>query len=453
MASSRPLPVEIVENIISFLCISYPSTTTEPLNGADQSFLTHSSIVQLLQLRLLARSWAAAIPQFVYGSLSLATPNFNRYVVNMWMNCLNVSNLTNLRRLCLSEVLYIPASKATGYHMALSDESSDQFEYEYSRWERNCIFILDAADIVSLCGSRLVHLKLVFARSVGFSDSMVVAIKRIRNLKTFSIEGTMIGGIVNDSKSLSAVLQNSPSLESLSLRLAALRRLNLDPDFLPNLRHLWIKCHRYNLDAYIPTGRPEQSRMLLMALRNTLEGLTVDTIPDDLPRRLGIEAFPKLRIVRCKYINTLRDHPVWFEWSLFHTIEVLIVNYCSSRAYWEDVLLTPGGPHLKEANKLKHFIFIIASDEPIEDHELTEVFKTYGIQCHFRSGITHTEVLCRQEKWQTIVRLLTWSKIFSIEAIPEVHNKNVRKNVELTSDEVRSTNYTFKVRRFKVEDY
>ncbi|EGG03703.1 uncharacterized protein MELLADRAFT_109089 [Melampsora larici-populina 98AG31] len=219
MVSSRPLPVEVVENIISFLCIIYPSTTTEPSNGADQSFLIHSSIVHLLQLRLLARSWAAAIPRFVYSSLCLRTPNFNRYLVNMWINCLNISNLTNLRRLCLNQVLFIPASKATGYHMALSDELS----------------------------------------------------------------------------------------------------------------------------------------------------LTVDTIPNDLPRRLSIHALLKLRIVRCKHIDPSRDLPIWFEWSLFHTIEVLIINYCGSRSHWERVLLIRGGPHLKEAKKLKHFIFITGSGDPIED--------------------------------------------------------------------------------------
>ncbi|EGF97406.1 uncharacterized protein MELLADRAFT_114367 [Melampsora larici-populina 98AG31] len=276
MTSSNALPVEIVEKIISFVCLISPSRPTEPLNSAEQPFLTHPSVVQLLKLRLVAKSWAAAVPRFVYRSLYLRTPIFNHYLIRMWINCLSISNLSNLRRLCLDQVLYIPASKATGYHMALSDECSPK------------------------------HIKLL---------------------------------------------------------------------------------------EYTTTRRPQESKMLLLAVRNSLEALTVDSIPDDLPRSIRIQEFPKLRIIRCKYINPSSDRPIWFEWSLFHTVEVIITNYCESRTFWEIALLPAGGPHLKEANKLKTFIFIMGDDDPIEDPELAQFFNTYGFICHFKSGINDTEIL------------------------------------------------------------
>ncbi|EGG05289.1 uncharacterized protein MELLADRAFT_107704 [Melampsora larici-populina 98AG31] len=280
MPSLHPLPVEVVERIISFLCIMSPSTPTEEMNSADQPFLTHQTFVDLLKLRLLARAWAAAIPTFIYSSLYLKKPFFNQYAVRMWNNYLFVSNLANLRRLCLDQLLYIPASKADGYHMGLSDECSDQFELEYSH-----------------------------------------------------------------------------------------------------------------------------SRILLLTLRNTLEALTVNTIPIDLPRSIRIGGIPNLRIIHCKQISYFRHHPVWFDWALFNTIEVFIVDYRDDKAYWKRFLRTPGGPHLKEAVKLKKFIFVTGDDDLTQDSELENMLKSYGIRCDFVSEMTHKDMLVwRQRKGACVLK-------------------------------------------------
>ncbi|EGF99684.1 uncharacterized protein MELLADRAFT_112428 [Melampsora larici-populina 98AG31] len=65
----------------------------------------------------------------------------------------------------------------------------------------------------------------------------------------------------------------------------------------------------------------------------------------------------------------------------------------NNKAYWEAVLNSAGGPHLKEAINLKTFILITGDGDPIKDPEVAKVFEAHGISCHFRSEISHTDIL------------------------------------------------------------
>ncbi|EGG04007.1 uncharacterized protein MELLADRAFT_108839 [Melampsora larici-populina 98AG31] len=130
---------------------------------------------------------------------------------------------------------------------------------------------------------------------------------------------------------------------------------------------------------------------MVYPLRRTVTSLFFEKIPDHIPMQLGDVVLPKLRVIRSIHIAAKPWRPIWFQWSIFKTVEVFISNYSEAKGYWEEAL-----KHLekfKKAPKLKHFIFITHDIKIKNDTILVELFKAHGITCHFRTRMTHIDVL------------------------------------------------------------
>ncbi|EGF97711.1 uncharacterized protein MELLADRAFT_114142 [Melampsora larici-populina 98AG31] len=128
MTPAQSLTVEVVDCIIAYLYDDAQRITIEPFNSANRAFLHHKSIKRLLSLRFVARSWATAIPPFVYHSLCLRTPWVNGYLMKMWQNCLRPCHIFNLRYLCLEQVMFVSPSNFGGFRGMLSDECQEQVD-------------------------------------------------------------------------------------------------------------------------------------------------------------------------------------------------------------------------------------------------------------------------------------------------------------------------------------
>ncbi|EGG07529.1 uncharacterized protein MELLADRAFT_105779 [Melampsora larici-populina 98AG31] len=130
---------------------------------------------------------------------------------------------------------------------------------------------------------------------------------------------------------------------------------------------------------------------MVMPLRHTLNALLLETIPDHIPTALAGKVLPKLRVIRSIHITAKPRRPIWFQWGIFRTVEVFIANYPNAKGYWESALKDIN--KLKKAPKLKHFIFITHNSKIKSNPILVELFKAWGIVCHFRTEMNHIDVL------------------------------------------------------------
>ncbi|EGG06383.1 uncharacterized protein MELLADRAFT_106673 [Melampsora larici-populina 98AG31] len=412
MSSFLTLPVEIIELIIRHLHDVSFHGNEPPINTADRPFPNHKAIKILLSLRLVGRAWATAIPTFVYDSLMLRSPWIDHYLLLMWKSCKNLHGGFSLRQMYFQQIICFPTTHLGGYYGALSDECREQFEYGHHRREPNIMYMHDAADIISLCGSKLTDLKLGFSRSIGFSNKLIDAIGHIKNLKVLFIEGNQVENHEDDYYSLVAVLSSVPSLESLSLKFATVSCLDLKPGCLPNLLHLWVTCHASNIGAlnrfcadqckqlklleYLPIDNSDQLDTMILTLQNNLQALSIDCIPSDIPRAVRSTSIPKLKVIRSTAISNKGTLPVWLPWSVFQTVQVFITDYDETSTYWHAVLGQVDKSFMERAQNLKHFIFLSRYGNLVKDPKLVEAFEAHGIACHFRFDTTLSELLYLQ---------------------------------------------------------
>ncbi|EGG12048.1 uncharacterized protein MELLADRAFT_59219 [Melampsora larici-populina 98AG31] len=411
MSTSNKLPIEIVECIISQLYQTMPCIAGVASNSADKSFLEHTSIIDLLKLRLVNKVWAMAVQPVIYRSLFLRTPWVEGYFMKMWQTSYGFSPFSNLRRLYLYQLIFRHPGIEGQALWDLSEDCSRQHEYGCVVRGSSWIPMHDASDIIILCGRNLEELKFNFAGSVGFSDSLVIAMKQIKKLTTLIIEGTNVRYIGNNHQSLIAVLNNATKLELLSLRLLDLESLEVDAGALPNLIHLWVTAHPYNLPAinsfcnsegrairlleFSPSFYRREAPEMILASKNTLEGLFVNTIPHLIPEGLRFTSFPKLRLIRTGTFAR-SEPPAWLKWPFFRNIEILVINYRGTKSHWHIELEQIGGFASRNKLNLKHMVFTTPSRKDHSDPRLEKFFQDCGIQCHFEHRLDHTGLLVRE---------------------------------------------------------
>ncbi|EGG11270.1 uncharacterized protein MELLADRAFT_102613 [Melampsora larici-populina 98AG31] len=246
---------------MSYLVSSYHVNLFETLNSADSGFLHHSIIKYILKLRLLSKSWAIAIGPFGYRSLCPINASMTKKVLQRFVNGFMIGGCTGLRQLSLDRIMY----QTDGVIDPVSNACLDVLGMDVgSTW----LSMQEAAQLITLCGRNITDLKLSFKSWMGFSKNMLDAIG-----------------------------------DSLDLR----------PGSLRNLSHLWLATYPENraaltrfckdvaMDVKIfeclsPENREDIAPMIV-SLRNSIEILFLECIPDNLPSDLCTMYFPKLTVL------------------------------------------------------------------------------------------------------------------------------------------------------------
>ncbi|EGG03702.1 uncharacterized protein MELLADRAFT_109090 [Melampsora larici-populina 98AG31] len=152
-----------------------------------------------------------------------------------------------------------------------------------------------------------------------------------------------------------------------------------------------VKGRSVKVLEVMPTYYEAYSTRLIVAFRFTLEVFFMDSLPNYIPYDLQMMEFPKLRVIRNIYVDGLIEHPDWFSWPMFRGVQILITQYHKGNSKWRkqfiEVLELPLPPGLK------HMIFVVDKKYIIEDEVLTERLKTLGIGCHFKTRLSHYEIL------------------------------------------------------------
>ncbi|EGG04843.1 uncharacterized protein MELLADRAFT_108142 [Melampsora larici-populina 98AG31] len=409
MLPAPTLPVEIVTLIIMYWEANAFHFAVDGYNSADNRFLHQTSVKSLLSLRLLGRSWADAIPPFVYKSLHLQSPWAHSYMSDLWAKGVVTSSFPgfHLRRLALDRVMYLPEFDPVCLYESTEDRLFRKLELEYKHYNTKSIFMKDTTGIISLCGLSLTDLKLSFTSAVGFSNNLALAIRGVDNLKTFFVEGDKKHNIMNNANSLISILNHTNQLESLLLKFGTLSSLTLRTGALPKLMHFWVTLHCKNISAvknfcqapgrqiklleFSPTIYMSDSEAIISSMKDTLGGLFIEKMPDHMPDRLRYTRFPSLRVFRSMYVNATFQRPNWFNWHFFETVSVFITSYAKSGAYWRKLLEEVAD--IKFPPRLKHFIFITGHETVVLGGNLVDLFKRFGIRCQFKSQLRYTQVL------------------------------------------------------------
>ncbi|EGG11271.1 uncharacterized protein MELLADRAFT_102612 [Melampsora larici-populina 98AG31] len=220
------LPVETLDLIISHYVKMAPRAASDPMNCADMAFLLLNSYKDLLNLRLVSKSWASAVIPFAYKSVYLEQV----------------------------------------FEGLLSDDH-------------------EGTDAVA-----------------NMLDTSAIP------MDVLIIHGSKEVIVLNESNSIKSVLESTPHLESLSISCGSLKPLDIKPGSLPNLTHLWLRCHSSNLNAFgvlchcvkqsvkllecIPTQDRDLAGPIILSFREHLESFFMVSIPYRLPHSVAHTHFP-----------------------------------------------------------------------------------------------------------------------------------------------------------------
>ncbi|EGG08177.1 uncharacterized protein MELLADRAFT_84950 [Melampsora larici-populina 98AG31] len=267
----------------------------------------------------------------------------------------------------------------------------------------------DIGQIITMCSKTLTSLRFVFRTSVGFSPSIIGAVKQVENLKVLNIIGGSFGTPINDLESLKDLLEATLRLQSLSLELGFLQRLHISPESLRYLEHLSVKCTSNNSDAlahlckfhgknikcleYIPHHDRDQATSMLLAVRSTIKILFTDSVPNSLAVNVRNVTFPLLKVVCTLEPPTGHRDLRWLESEFFRNMKIMITNYDHSNDYWHVMLRNYNGASLTTPPDFKHIIFVTQDGVNIEDRPLAQRFEVYGICCVFRAQLSYSEIM------------------------------------------------------------
>ncbi|EGG07829.1 uncharacterized protein MELLADRAFT_85386 [Melampsora larici-populina 98AG31] len=392
------LPPEILGLILNHVVPTIPVVPYNSTCSTEIFYFRHDYVFWLLRLRLLNRFWNSAILPIVFDTVCLTRNNMSISLARMWTKCSVDMHCPRVTNLYLDGIWY---SK-------LSTPSLDQPDLTYSTTPYPFSILLeDAVEIVALCGSTLVNLKLRFMDSVGFPPVMSDAIQGITRLKVLSIQGPTSPQIKHDSESLKTLLEGIPSLESLSISLPSLRKMHLKPGSLPLLTHFWIANHRQNRRAAMEICQEGERSIdclelftqekastatgVASGLTNSLKVLFILSVPDRVPHDLRNLIFPNLRVLRGEYCNPTSRGLSWLEWPVLKTVEVFITTYWHGSQYWRAMFEHDLFASVILPENLKHFVFIRSEGHGPTDEFLVNLFEAIGIKCHFMGRLTRAQ--------------------------------------------------------------
>ncbi|EGG07257.1 uncharacterized protein MELLADRAFT_62748 [Melampsora larici-populina 98AG31] len=397
---SNYLPVELVQLILGHYMRNMPFHPSSDSNTVDVAYLDFSSIRGLLNLRFLGRSWAVAILPLAYRSLCLFKSSSASSFVMMWKNPLSMPSMVYLQRLCLAHVQFLPC------HMENDSSLKSRSSYRSQVISINTglsdyVIQMDVVtDLVALCSSTLVDLKLSYREALGFSKPLIDAMKGLTKLKVLILDSSSVASTRNNSDSLRQVLNSLPSLESLSIGCASFDDLTLQTGALPNLHHLWVECNSNNVDAITnfcrTAGRNvkffecrthrdmNKSSDMILALRPSLKILSLGFITHVIPLAIGVEVFPRLRVIRAVNCDPQHSNLSWLLWRMFDKMEYFITTYHEGGSYWRTALKRPNVHSLQKPRNFKYIIFTSCHGSGQKDPELVELCAQYGLLCIFR---------------------------------------------------------------------
>ncbi|EGG01372.1 uncharacterized protein MELLADRAFT_67125 [Melampsora larici-populina 98AG31] len=343
--SIQSLPKELLTYVIELLVAQTegPSDDAEWTSTISTQFISLSTIKELLHLRYVCKDWCETVTPVLLHSICVRSPTTLESILQNWRNLMIGPNLSPVKRLAFENLFEPKASRG--------EDMSEILDYP-------TISIHQATRLIEFLGRNLMELKFGDSYSMGFPPDMIKAIEQIKGLKTLTVEWLHRQPIEFDDglESLPYLLNATPNLEALALRVGHLDVLTLQPQALSNLKYFLFTQLGTSTDAlahickhikntvkvieYDSTGHEADLESLYEPLKDTLEGLFTNRTPCDLPAPILDWNFPKLRVVRSLYWKANPDTPtpLWLQLPIFKNVRTLVTVYGSAQKNWANML-------------------------------------------------------------------------------------------------------------------
>ncbi|KAH9810456.1 hypothetical protein DFH28DRAFT_1184695 [Melampsora americana] len=390
------LPHELLYLVIESFADQSEIQRADPLNSGADSWLLPSTIRELLNLRLVCKAWAKVVPRYTFQSIRLTSRESVEALIKYWKDSNQDSHSSPVKRLIIGRLEYWDVSGAEN-----PEEELERFQHEFDElglFEPNFVPISmeQSTELIKLLGHNLTSLSFEFINSMGFSAEMIESIKQIKCLKKLKItkrDGIPIGNH-NHSESLTKLLNVTSNLESLTFYFEDLEILNLEPQALSRLKHFCLKVIEWRSFGIDDLG------IAIKPVKESLESLFTESIPNRIPNEVRNLNFPNLRVVRGFFWLFDETEPIieleWLQWPIFKNVRTLIMDFRWAKDYWRIALEQVGEGTLGKPPNLKHFIFTTGILDYTPEYEpLIRAFKSQGIQCHFMPDPSYDQFLVR----------------------------------------------------------
>ncbi|EGG11313.1 uncharacterized protein MELLADRAFT_102185 [Melampsora larici-populina 98AG31] len=410
------LPIELLTSIIEFF-VAQTEILPFAINTNDEAIILPTAIRDINILRLVCKDWCTAATPFAFHTVYLYKASGVKSLLHTCRTSIgHTQKSLPVKKLRIANIWYSGASHGENSAEELQDAQRQLLNFEIVH--RSCPVSIDqAADAIILLGHNLIELTLRFSRSITISPYMLRSIKEISSLKKLRIFVDQRRERNNDSESISALLNATPTLESLMISFSHLDVLNLKPQALPNLKHLWFRSSSTNIEAvsqlcnavkdsvkvieYNVGNELSDLGMAIEPMKESLEGLFCTTLPRHLPNAIIGMRFPRLRVMRSLFWleSGLFPDYSWLQWPILQSVRTFAAEIHFGRIYWKWALEDDS---FQKPTNLKHFICITGWRKRIIDESLAKAFKARGITCHFMLELRPHELLVRiglQAQW------------------------------------------------------
>lgn len=399
--------------IIEFFVIQTDRRYSPTMNSAAKPFFKAWSARQVLKLRLVCKNWSKAVTPISFRTIYLIRSD-NLYT--LLRDCKDLFRDPNIS--CPVKKLYI-------HNLVYGDLSLAEFEDgdfphpQFLPALSQHYFPPDmdsVVELIDLLGQNLVELDLLFAHSMGFSPDMVESVKKIKSLKKLSIEeyGSIADERYINCGSLADILNATPDLESLKIRVPALDILELKPQALSKLRHFWFLydadsiesiCHicktvKDSLKVIEHASGSDSTKWSIVSaiepVKDTLEGLFTYNFRYDYPLSIINMTLPKLRVIRGSFFQDAGRSKVslsCLQFPFLQTVRTLVTSLSQQQESWNEALSAIDKDCLRKPPNLKHVVFTMDWREMHVDESLVKAFEVHGLECHFVPKLNFEEIL------------------------------------------------------------
>ncbi|EGG08509.1 uncharacterized protein MELLADRAFT_104912 [Melampsora larici-populina 98AG31] len=324
MAHIHCLPLEVVYFILFYFVKDFEETWKNSRNSAEQAPVPDHLLLELLNLRLLGKSWALRVLPYAYQNLHFSSALKMNSFVETWNNSATISTMARLSRLSFDQITCPDLDCEFGSdRVNIGLLASYRIDFEKDNFNYKSITLEDIEEIIKFCGQTLAGLKFSFKAGAGFTPNIIELIKEVKGLRVLIIEANPYGVRQNHLKSIRALLNVTAGLELLLLDIGSIGTLDLSEEALPRLKHLSAACDTNDLGAitelcetrgrniscleYLTHPDCDRAAKVILALQNSLEVLFIESIPNLVPAEISDWHFPKLKIIRS--INSTIESP------------------------------------------------------------------------------------------------------------------------------------------------
>ncbi|EGG00011.1 uncharacterized protein MELLADRAFT_112230 [Melampsora larici-populina 98AG31] len=384
------LPYDIVSQIVDIFVSDLGHYRYDDHDTSSDEYLLHESITELLQLRLVSKTWSEAVIPFAFHSMELHSSKAVQVILDNWSKIQAPDRPCPVKRLIIQDLFFVDHTN----------------EKSVKGLKSTVIFMDQAVKLIELIGENLNELTMLFVDGFGIAPNLVKAVKRIKDLKKLCIQDgegyDLPAGYV--PQSLSDLLVAVPKLQAFTLEYVVLMWFQLKSPALSNLQYFNFRFFPNNLDAIghiVKTAKEslkiieyrgdfKDARLVFGPIANTLEGLITYIVEDDIPQSAKNMKFPKLRLFRTRLFrepDRFGRFEHFLNWPIFHSIRTLVLDSYEGAYYLTDHLERGGKSPFENTPNLKHIIFMIDESSggcSAVTLKLVEDLKTYGIRCHMR---------------------------------------------------------------------